>query len=201
MIKSGYVTLIVAVVAAAMVPCVLALAQDDEERDELGAAAVARFLRSNLPEHLDDLHYVLEEEGPEAYAEALNDARDLLVDYLHFRDLELGLGDVFLRSRRLDHRISEVAEWVWEAEDEPARSAARADLRAAVSEQFDLDLKLEQAEVRELERQVKKLRRELQEHNDRRDELVDEEVNDILSDDEGDDDDEDDDDDNEEDDD
>ncbi len=184
MFKAGYVTPMFALVVTAIVPFAPVQALDDDVTDELGAAAVARFLRQNLPEHLDELHVVLEEEDAEAYADALDDARDLLGDYLHFRDLEPGLGDVFLRSRRLDHRIGEVVARVWEAEDEPARSAARADLRAAVSEQFDLDLKLEQAEVRELERQVKELRRELQEHNDRRDELVDEEVNDILSDDE-----------------
>ncbi len=67
-----------------------------------------------------------------------------------------------------------------EANNETTQNALREEIRQSVAEAFDLDQKLREYGLARLEAQLRELRKELQSRTQRREEIIDERVNDIL---------------------
>ena len=155
-------------------------AEDDRAERAIHAAEVVGFLDEKLPEIATHLREI-KQEDPDEYDEALEHARELVAEYRGIKE-ELGnqVAATFLKLQRLEWRVDSVAERYHEAATAPERQTARAELREIIEQLFELQLRVEQAELEHARKEVAAFEEELRERREDKDELIVEQLNDLL---------------------
>ena len=161
----------------------LAQEEDDAEGIEFEPTTeeVLDFLKEKMPESVELLDKVREEESIEVYMEVLGRAVEILIDYHYISgDGNEEMGDLFVEIKRVEIQI-EVAIEAWhEAETEKERRAVRADLKSKISQHFDLKLEFSQLELDALKAEVESIELEVAEVESEREQLIEKELEDAL---------------------
>ena len=151
-----------------------------QEDHELSRTDVKEFLSDKLP-HLADRLKDIELNGPDETDELLQEAREIIHEYRHLREVAgPKIAEAFLQIRLAEHQIDEQVEGVHDAESDRDRAETRARLIATVGRVFDLRLKVEEAEIAILRREVDERASELRERRSERDAAVRNEVETLL---------------------
>lgn len=190
----------VAVLMRAMLALVFALVpvmgfcgeeDDEEEEREITEAEVLRFAQDHIPRMYTVLQEVKGEE-PEEYEELIDEGREIIDVFRYFTEFDRDLAPVFLKLHRMEWEMDVLTERVHDAPNEEARKAATEACRKHIAEIFDLELKLERAEIRMLQREIEELTQLIKKREENREKEIEEQLHEWLDDmeDEGDDDDE-----------
>lgn len=144
------------------------------------APRVMRFLEANRPELYRRLREA-QERNPDRFHEMIRERWPRIREMLAERTGDRGPRDAAVgRMRELDRRIRGLAARTAESEGE-ARTAAEAELRAAIEEQFDLHAENARAEIDALQRRIGDLTERLDDATATRALMVDERMRELLA--------------------
>ena len=146
---------------------------------------VLDFLKEKMPESLDLLERVKEEEGEEGYAEVVESAADLLMEYLQIKREEgAEAAENFLDEERTGVHMESLVEAWHEADDEAGKREIRKEIGKLIGAQIDREIEHGHRELKKLKEEVEEIGEELAEMKESREEIIAEELREILSDDE-----------------
>ena len=146
---------------------------------------VLDFLKEKMPESMDLLERVKEEEGEEGYAEVVESAADLLMEYLEIKREEgAEAAEKFLNEERTGVRMESLVEAWHEADDEAGEREIRKEIGKLIGAQIDREIEHGHRELEKLKEEVEEIEEELAEMKESREEIIAEELREILSDDE-----------------
>lgn len=146
---------------------------------------VLDFLKEKMPESLDLLERVKEEEGEEGYAEVVESAADLLMEYLQIKREEgAEAAENFLDEERTGVHMESLVEAWHEADDEAGKREIRKEIGKLIGAQIDREIERGHRELKKLKEEVEEIGEELAEMKESREEIIAEELREILSDDE-----------------
>jgi len=146
---------------------------------------VLDFLKEKMPESLDLLERVREEEGEEGYAEVVESAADLLMEYLQIKREEgAEAAENFLDEERAGVHMESLVEAWHEADDEAGKREIRKEIGKLIGAQIDREIEHGHRELKKLKEEVEEIGEELAEMKESREEIIVEELREILSDDE-----------------
>ena len=175
-IHSNFLLLSSAVIFLGFHQLVLA---DEEGRP--GTEDVLGFLNDEMPESLRFLERVREEDGDEGYEEVLEEARDLLAEFLEIRQ-EKGekAAERFLDFERSRIRLQALLEEWHEADDEDEKRELRNQIAEIVGKQVDREMEEGHQELEKLKEEVREIEEELAELEERRGAIIEAELEEIL---------------------
>ena len=146
---------------------------------------VLDFLKEKMPESMDLLERVKEEEGEEGYAEVVESAADLLMEYLEIKREEgAEAAENFLDEERTGVRMESLVEAWHEADDEAGKREIRKEIGKLIGAQIDREIEYGHRELEKLKGEVEEIEEELAEMKESREGIIAEELREILSDDE-----------------
>ena len=146
---------------------------------------VLDFLKEKMPESMDLLERVKEEEGEEGYAEVVESAADLLMEYLEIKREEgAEAAENFLDEERTRVRMESLVEGWYDADDEAGKREIRKEIGKLVGAQIDREIEYGHRELEELKKEVEEIEEELAEMQESRERIIAEELREILSDEE-----------------
>ena len=146
---------------------------------------VLDFLKEKMPESLDLLERVKEEEGEEGYAEVVESAADLLMEYLQIKREEgAEAAENFLDEERTGVHMESLVEAWHEADDEAGKREIRKGIGKLIGAQIDREIEYGHRELEKLKGEVEEIEEELAEMKESREGIIAEELREILSDDE-----------------
>jgi poly(3-hydroxybutyrate) depolymerase len=151
------------------------------EEDRPSVEHVLDFLREKMPGSTELLERVRNEEGDEGYAEVLENAGDLLMEYLEIKH-EGGEeeAEAFLEEERGRVRMEALVEAWHEADEEAAKKGIEKEIARIIGVQIDRELAHGRRELEVLEAEVEKFVEELAEIEENRETIIDEELAVIL---------------------
>lgn len=159
------------------------LLRAEEERPTV--EHVLDFLKEKMPESMDLLERVKEEEGEEGYAEVVESAADLLMEYLEIKREEgAEAAENFLDEERTRVRMESLVEAWHEADDEAGKREIRKEIGKLVGAQIDREIEYGHRELEKLKKEVEEIAEELAEMQESRERIIAEELREILSDEE-----------------
>ncbi|MDB4403525.1 hypothetical protein N9204_01680 [bacterium] len=175
-IHSNFLLLSSAVIFLGFHQLVLA---DEEERP--GTEDVLGFLEDKMPESLRFLERVREEDGDEGYKEVLEEARDLLAEFLEIsREKGEEAAERFLDFERSRIRLQALLEEWHETDDEDEKRELRNQIAEIVGKQVDREMEEGQQELDKLKEEVREIEEELAELEERRGAIIEAELEEIL---------------------
>ena len=175
-IHSNFLLLSSAVIFLGLHKLVLA---DEEERPR--TEQVLGFLKDKMPESLRFLERVREEDGDEGYKEVLEEARDLLVEFLEIRREEgEEVAERFLDFERSRIRLQALLEEWHETDDEDEKRELRNQIAEIVGKQVDLEIEEGHQELDKLKEEVREIEEELAELEERRGAIIEAQLEEIL---------------------
>ena len=143
---------------------------------------VLDFLKEKMPESLDLLERVKEEEGEEGYAEVVESAADLLMEYLEIKREEgAEAAENFLDEERTGVHMESLVEAWHEADDEAGKREIRKEIGKLIGAQIDREIDRGHRELKKLKEEVEEIGEELAEMKESREEIIAEELREILS--------------------
>ena len=143
---------------------------------------VLDFLKEKMPESLDLLERVKEEEGEEGYAEVVESAADLLMEYLQIKREEgAEAAENFLDEERTGVHMESLVEAWHEADDEAGKREIRKEIGKLIGAQIDREIERGHRELKKLKEEVEEIGEELAEMKESREEIIAEELREILS--------------------
>ncbi|MCH1509300.1 MAG: hypothetical protein L7T84_08870 [Akkermansiaceae bacterium] len=146
---------------------------------------VLDFLKEKMPESMGLLERVKEEEGEEGYAEVVESAADLLMEYLEIKREEgAEAAENFLDEERSGVRMESLVEAWHEADDEAEKSEIRKEIGKLIGAQIDREIERGYRELKKLKEEVEEIEEELAEMKESREGIIAEELREILSDEE-----------------
>lgn len=146
---------------------------------------VLDFLKEKMPESMDLLERVKEEEGEEGYAEVVESAADLLMEYLEIKREEgAEAAENFLDEERTGVRMESLVEAWHEADDEAGKREIRKEIGKLIGAQIDREIEYGHRELEKLKGEVEEIEEELAEMKESREGIIAEELREILSDEE-----------------
>lgn len=146
---------------------------------------VLDFLKEKMPESMDLLERVKEEEGEEGYAEVVESAADLLMEYLEIKREEgVEAAENFLDEERTGVRMESLIEAWHEADDEAGKREIRKEIGKLIGAQIDREIEHGHRELKKLKEEVEEIEEELAEMKESREGIIAEELREILSDEE-----------------
>ena len=146
---------------------------------------VLDFLKEKMPESMDLLERVKEEEGEEGYAEVVESAADLLMEYLEIkREGGVEAAEKFLKEERAGVRMEFLVEAWHEAGDEAGKREIRKEIGRLIGEQIDREIEHGHRELEKLKEEVEEIEEELAEMQESREGIIAEELSEILFDEE-----------------
>lgn len=155
----------------------------EEERPT--AEHVLDFLKEKMPESMGLLERVKEEEGEEGYAEVVESAADLLMEYLEIKREEgAEAAENFLAEERTRVRMESLVEAWHEADDEAEKREIRKEIGKLIGAQIDREIEHGHRELKKLKEEVEEIEEELAEMKESREGMIAEELREILSDEE-----------------
>ena len=159
------------------------LLQAEEERPTV--EHVLDFLKEKMPESMGLLERVKEEEGEEGYAEVVESAADLLMEYLEIKREEgVEAAENFLDEERTGVRMESLVEAWHEVDDEAGKREIRKEIRTLIGAQIDREIEHGHRELEKLKGEVEEIEEELAEMKESRERIIAEELREILSDEE-----------------
>ncbi|MDG2124709.1 MAG: hypothetical protein P8J87_13475, partial [Verrucomicrobiales bacterium] len=169
---------VLAAAVASTVFCPWPLAAEDRPSVE----HVLGFLRDKMPESTRLLERVRDEEGEEEYAEVLENAGDLLMEYLEIKN-EGGAeeAEAFLEEERGRVRMEALVEAWHGTGDEAEKKAIEEEIGKIIGIQIDRELAHGRRELETLEAEVEEFGEELAEIEENREAIIEEEVAEVLS--------------------
>lgn len=163
---------------------------EEGEWEQASVADIQEFLKEHLPEFSNQLEDRKHESWHE-YVEGLEQAAHLMREFFELEERNGELAHMFLKQHRLEHIIDVLAE-EWHAEENrKKKNGIKQELRDTLADSFGLEQDMLPVEIEELESEIDRLKQELKERAEHREEIIDEAVDEILSDEEEDDDDDD----------
>jgi poly(3-hydroxybutyrate) depolymerase len=152
---------------------------DEEERP--GTEHILGFLKDKMPESLRLLERVREEDGEEGYKEVLEEARDLLSEFLEIRREEgEEHAERFLKFERDRIRLEALLEEWHETDNEDEKRELRDQIAEVVSEQVDREMEEGHQELEKLKEEVREIEEELAELEEKREAIIEAELEKIL---------------------
>ena len=152
---------------------------DEESRP--GTEHVLGFLKDKMPESLRFLERVREEDGDEGYEEVLEEARDLLAEFLEIKRKEgEEAAERFLDFERSRIRLQALLEEWHETDDESEKRELRNQIAEIVGKQVDREIEEGQQELNKLKEEVREIEEELAELEERRGAIIEAELEEIL---------------------
>jgi poly(3-hydroxybutyrate) depolymerase len=146
---------------------------------------VLDFLKEKMPKSMDLLERVKEEEGEEGYAEVVESAADLLMEYLEIKREEgAEAAENFLDEERTGVRMESLVEAWHEAADEAGKREIRKEIGKLIGAQIDREIEHGHRELKKLKEEVEEIEEELVEMKESREGIIAEELREILSDEE-----------------
>ena len=159
-----------------------------EEDDRPSVEHVLEFLKEKMPESMELLERVRDEEGEEGYQEVVEGAGDLLVEYLEIKREEgVEVADSFLNEERDQIRLEILVEAWHETDEEAKKREIKEKIKKLISEQIDRELDHGRRELEALKKEIAEIEEELAEIDENRGEIIAEELAEFLSEEEGDD--------------
>jgi len=175
-IQSNFLLLLSAVIFLGFPQLVFA---DEESRP--GTEHVLGFLKDKMPESLRFLERVREEDGDEGYEEVLEEARDLLAEFLEIKRKEgEEAAERFLDFERSRIRLQALLEEWHETDDESEKRELRNQIAEIVGKQVDREIEEGQQELNKLKEEVREIEEELAELEERRGAIIEAELEEIL---------------------
>jgi seryl-tRNA synthetase len=151
------------------------------KRSRPGTEHVLGFLKDKMPESLRFLERVREEDGDEGYEEVLEEARDLLAEFLEIKRKEgEEVAERFLDFERSRIRLQALLEEWHETDDESENRELRNQIAEIVGKQVDREIAEGQQELNKLKEEVKEIEEELAELEERRGAIIEAELEEIL---------------------
>ena len=146
---------------------------------------VLDFLKEKMPESMDLLERVKEEEGEEGYAEVVESAADVLMEYFEIKREEgVEAAENFLDEERTGVRMESLVEAWHEADDEAGKREIRKEIGKLIGAQIDREIEHRHRELKKLKEEVGEIEEELAEMEESREGIIAEELREILSDEE-----------------
>ena len=162
-----------------------------EENDRPSVEHVLEFLKEKMPESMELLERVRDEEGEEGYQEVVEGAADLLVEYLEIKREEgVEVADSFLNEERDQIRLKILVEAWHETDEEAEKREIKEEIEKLIGEQIDREFDHGRRELEALKEEISEIEEELAEIDENRGEIIAEELAELLSEEEGDDDEE-----------
>ncbi|MDA7865415.1 hypothetical protein N9A70_01425 [Akkermansiaceae bacterium] len=153
---------------------------DEEERP--GTEHVLGFLKDKMPKSLQLLKRVREEEGEQGYQEVLEEARDLLAEYLEIRREEgKEHAERFLDFERGRIHLEVLLEEWRETENEDEKQELREQIAELVGEQIDREMEEGHRELEKLKEEVREIEEELARFEEKREVIIEDELREMLS--------------------
>jgi hypothetical protein len=186
---AGVGMMVVAICAAAIlvpVPAVLADEHDEEEEwedereeQEYSTVDVLDFLKAKWPEAVKRLEEIKREEPMEEYAEALETAYGVMVEYYELEEMGTGVANSFLSIMKLELERDGLWEEIWEGDGDEEKVLK--ELRKLSGQIFDLEMGLEKEELGRLKAEVREFELELAQRQKERDEVIEAEIEERLA--------------------
>ncbi|MFT6864345.1 MAG: hypothetical protein ACJAVK_002910, partial [Akkermansiaceae bacterium] len=161
------------VVLMSLSPCLHA----EEKRPSV--ENVLDFLKEKMPESLELLKRVRDEEGEEDYQEVVEGAGDILVEYLEIKGKEAA--ERFLDEERGRIRMEALLEAWHETDDEAEKKELRKEIGELIGEQIDREIDHGHQELEKLKEEVEKIEDDLVAMEEEREAIIAEELEGILS--------------------
>jgi len=155
--------------------------EDDEDRPEMTLAQAQTFLKEYLPEAIELLNHVRDNESIEDYQEALERAVEAIEEYQAIREDDgKEQAELFLQGIRLELQIEQLALQWHTTDDDNLQDQLREQLTTKVSELFEHELKVSIQELKFLREEIVTIEGEIENLEKNRDVLINEEVKEIL---------------------
>lgn len=168
--------------------------EDDEDTEEWSVGQVRQFLQKHLPEGLEMLDHVKQEESLDDYLGALERAEDFVYEYHEILDHDgPEEAKAYLHRERLELQIEKLGVRWHDARNQQERERLRIELKAKVTELFDVELAGSRSELKALESEVAAIQAEIVELETHREAFIARELAVILEEDDEEEEDEDDD--------
>ena len=158
-----------------------------EEELDVSPRETLEFLKKHFPRWFDRM-MVDKVEYPEGYQDELEGFSWFIQEYQDLKEENPEFAECFLASEINSYVIDELIDEYHEAEGEADRMEVESKLREKVEQSVDLDIKLGEFEVEQLELELDELRRELKEYKTSRSEMISERMEEVLFEDDDDDD-------------
>lgn len=179
MLKINFLMITFVVVLSAFGP----LLNAEEERPTV--EHILDFLKEKMPESMDLLERVREEEGEEGYAEVVESAADLLMEYLEIKREEgVEAAENFLDEERTGVRMESLVEAWHEADAEARKREIRKEIGKLIGAQIDREIEHGHRKLKRMKEEVEEIEEELAEMKENRERIIAEELREILSDEE-----------------
>ena len=179
MLKINFLMIAFVVVLSAFGP----LLNAEEERPTV--EHILDFLKEKMPESMDLLERVREEEGEEGYAEVVESAADLLMEYLEIKREEgVEAAENFLDEERTGVRMESLVEAWHEADAEARKREIRKEIGKLIGAQIDREIEHGHRKLKRMKEEVEEIEEELAEMKENRERIIAEELREILSDEE-----------------
>ena len=179
MLKINFLMIAFVVVLSAFGP----LLNAEEERPTV--EHILDFLKEKMPESMDLLERVREEEGEEGYAEVVESAADLLMEYLEIKREEgVEAAENFLDEERTGVRMESLVEAWHEADAEARKREIRKEIGKLIGAQIDREIEHGHRKLKRRKEEVEEIEEELAEMKENRERIIAEELREILSDEE-----------------
>ncbi|MBU1694963.1 MAG: hypothetical protein KKC51_13500 [Verrucomicrobia bacterium] len=137
------------------------------------------FLEANLPEMYRGLQE-FKQHNPEAYPNEVRMLGHLVRRYSELKRVAPELAAGFLRAHQLDAQCRQVADEMRRATDEAQRAKLKQQLQEMLNEIFDLRLAERELEVKNLERELTKIRTMLETRREAKPQIVERRMRDLT---------------------
>ncbi|HOW97004.1 MAG TPA: hypothetical protein P5567_11695 [Kiritimatiellia bacterium] len=137
------------------------------------------FLETNLPEVFENLQRLRQNE-PEIFQHEIRMLGHMVRRYNELKRVAPELAAGFLRAQQLDAQCRKVAEALRQAPDEAQKTALKQKLEEMLNEIFDLRLAERELEVKNLERELNKIRTMLETRREAKGQIVERRLRDLT---------------------
>lgn len=137
------------------------------------------FIETNLPENFENLQRLRQNE-PEIFQHEIRGLGHMVRRYNELKRVAPELAAGFLRAQQLDARCRKTAEALRQAADETQKAQLRKQLEDMVNEIFDLRLAERELEVKNLERELNKIRTMLETRREAKAQIVERRLRDLT---------------------
>lgn len=151
---------------------------DHEEDIHLSSRDVAQFLKEHFPDQYQEMRELKEIE-PEEFEEAYDEAYNLAHEYVMIKEESPQMAENFLEIEKAYIAIWKTADAAHEEGSSPAELAKR--IKPKLNHIFELRHAMGKAELEMLEREVESFREEIESAEAAREEIIEEELQEILA--------------------
>jgi hypothetical protein len=150
-----------------------------ERMDEGERQRVLTFIKDRFPLMYDELEE-LRERSPERYDHRMGRMAPEMIRLMEMLEVDPERARLLIKERFLDMKIRWAVRAVRHAADDDAREEAIEELRGLIAQAFDNRLERRKIEIRDLEARVQELRDRLEEAEQDRKQIIENEVEDIV---------------------